>query len=67
MPQRRCSARPKYFSADICIQVSPIEVILHIILNILNIFAENYRFLTKEEWNKVAISKLKKKSTLHIS
>ena len=33
----------------------------------MNIFAEKYRFLTKEKWNKVAISKLKKKSTLYIS
>ena len=49
----------KYASAYIYIRVSPIEVILHIILSILNIFAVKYLFLTKEEWNKVAISELK--------
>ena len=49
----------KYASAYIYIRVSPIEIILHIILNILNIFGVKYLFLTKEEWNKVAISELK--------
>ena len=49
----------KCASAYICIQVSLIEIILHIILNILNIFAVKYLFLTKTEWNKVAISELK--------
>ena len=45
----------KYGSAYIYIQLSPIEIILHIILNIFNIFAVQYLFLTKEEWDKVAL------------
>ena len=49
----------KYASVCIYIRVSPTEIILHIILSILNIFAVKYLFLTKEEWNKVAISELK--------
>ena len=49
----------KYSSAYIYIWVDPIEIILHIILTLLNIFAAKYLFLTKEEWNEVAISELK--------
>ena len=49
----------KYASAYIYIRASPIEIILHIILSMLNIFPVKYLFLTKEEWNKVAISELK--------
>ena len=49
----------KYASAYIYIRVSPIEIILHIILSILNIFPAKHLFLTKEEWNKVAINELK--------
>ena len=49
----------KYASAYIYIRVSIIEIILHIILSILNIFAVKYLFLAKEKWNKIAISKLK--------
>ena len=49
----------KYASAYIYIRASPTEIILHIILSILNIFSVKYRFLTMEEWNKVAIRKLK--------
>ena len=44
----------KYTSAYVYIQVSPIEIIW-----ILNIYAVEYIFLTKEEWNKVAVSELK--------
>ena len=47
-----------YASAHIYIRISPIEIILHIIVSIWNIFAVKYIFLTKEEWNKVAISEL---------
>ena len=49
----------KYASAYIYIRFSPMEFILHIILSIMNISAIKYLFLTKEEWNKVAISELK--------
>ena len=49
----------KYAFPCIYIQVSPKEIISHIILSMLNIFAVKYIFLTKEEWDKVAISKLK--------
>ena len=49
----------KYATAYIYIQVSPIEIILQMILRILNIFAVKYLFVTKENWNKVAISKLR--------
>ena len=38
----------KYASAYIYIQVSPTEIILHIILSILNIFAVKYLFLQKK-------------------
>ena len=49
----------KYPSVYIYVRLNPIENILHITLSILNIFAVKYIFLTKEEWNKVAISELK--------
>ena len=39
----------KYASAYIYIQVSPIEIILHIILSILNIFAVKYFWQKKSE------------------
>ena len=39
----------KYASAYIYIRVSPIEIISHIILSVLSIFAVKYLFLTKEE------------------
>ena len=49
----------KYVSAYIYRKVIPTEIILHIMLSILNIFAVKYLLLTKEEWNKVSISELK--------
>ena len=49
----------KYASAYIYTRASPIEIILHIILSILIVFAVRYRFLIMQEWNKLAISELK--------
>ena len=43
-----------YTSSYIYVQLSLVGIIC-----ILNIFALEYTFLTKEEWNKVAVSELK--------
>ena len=58
----------KYASVCIYIRVSPTEIILHIILSILNIFAVKYLFLIKEDWNLSSKKWIKAlKSIFHIS